>query len=60
MYGQSSDGDFVIDLDPRDPRICLALGMSGHGFKFAPVIGELVADMIESGESERQRDRFRL
>jgi monomeric sarcosine oxidase len=60
MYGQSQDGDFVIDLDPRDQRICLALGFSGHGFKFAPVIGELISDLLESGESSRQRDRFRI
>jgi glycine/D-amino acid oxidase-like deaminating enzyme len=60
MYGQTADGDFVIDRDPRDERVCLALGFSGHGFKFAPVIGELVTDLLESGESARQRDRFRL
>ena len=60
MYGQSIDGDFVVDLDPRDERVCLALGFSGHGFKFAPVIGELVTDLLENGESQRQRERFRL
>jgi monomeric sarcosine oxidase len=60
MYGQTADGDFLIDLDPRDARVCLALGFSGHGFKFAPAIGELVGDLLEKGESKRQRERFRL
>ena len=60
MYGQTQDGDFIIDLDPRDERVCLALGFSGHGFKFAPVIGELVGDLLEHTESNWQRERFRL
>ena len=60
MYAQSVDGDFIVDLDPRDERVCVAAGFSGHGFKFAPAIGQLVADLLETGSSTRQRQRFAL
>jgi glycine/D-amino acid oxidase-like deaminating enzyme len=37
--------DFVIDRLPEDPRIVIAGGFSGHGFKFAPAIGRMVAEL---------------
>lgn len=60
MYGQSQDGDFIVDLHPDDPRIVVCAGFSGHGFKFAPTIGMLVADLVERGRSDWQLPRFRL
>ncbi|MGB1012775.1 MAG: N-methyl-L-tryptophan oxidase [Nannocystaceae bacterium] len=50
MYTCTPNDDFLIDHHPNDPRIVVASGMSGHGFKFAPVIGELVAELV-AGES---------
>ena len=43
-YGDSQDGDFWIGLDPDRPGLAVAAGGSGHGFKFLPVLGELIAD----------------
>ena len=46
------DGHFVVDRHPEHPAVTLACGFSGHGFKFAPVIGEALADLALAGRSE--------
>jgi sarcosine oxidase len=48
-YTNSPDSHFIIGPHPRDARILLACGFSGHGFKFASVIGELMADLATTG-----------
>ena len=58
LYCDSFDGDFLIDRDPEHPGLVVATGGSGHGFKFAPVLGGLVADAVE-GEENRWAHRFR-
>lgn len=45
MYTNTPDGHFIVDRHPRDPRVFLACGTSGHGFKFASVLGEVLADL---------------
>lgn len=45
MYTNSPDGHFLIDRLPGHPNVLLAAGFSGHGFKFAPVIGQALADL---------------
>ncbi|NNE40860.1 MAG: N-methyl-L-tryptophan oxidase [Marinicaulis sp.] len=45
LYERSPDGDFIIDRAQEDERISYAVGLSGHGFKFAPLIGQLLADL---------------
>lgn len=47
LYTNSSDGGFVLDRHPDEPRVLLASPCSGHGFKFAPAIGEALADLVE-------------
>lgn len=49
MYTLTPDRHFVIDHHPRWPQVAVACGFSGHGFKFAPVVGEIVADLAERG-----------
>lgn len=49
LYTNSPDHHFVIDRHPRDERIAVACGFSGHGFKFASVVGELLADLATEG-----------
>jgi sarcosine oxidase len=49
MYSLTPDGNFVIDRHPAHPKIILCGGFSGHGFKFAPVIGEIAADLSLDG-----------
>ncbi|MEA2784090.1 MAG: sarcosine oxidase [Candidatus Eremiobacteraeota bacterium] len=46
MYSNTPDEHFVIGAHPRQPRVVLAGGFSGHGYKFAPVVGEIVAALL--------------
>jgi glycine/D-amino acid oxidase-like deaminating enzyme len=47
MYCDTNDGHFWIAPDPECPGLIVATGDSGHGFKFAPVLGEIIADTVE-------------
>jgi sarcosine oxidase/N-methyl-L-tryptophan oxidase len=49
MYSLTPDRHFVVDRDPRDPRVIVCGGFSGHGFKFAPVIGEIASQLALDG-----------
>jgi glycine/D-amino acid oxidase-like deaminating enzyme len=57
LYCDAFDGDFFIGRDPERSGLAVAAGDSGHGFKFAPVLGEIVADAIEEKPS-RFTSRF--
>ncbi|HTX56164.1 MAG TPA: N-methyl-L-tryptophan oxidase [Candidatus Acidoferrales bacterium] len=46
MYTMTPDANFGIGFDPQSPRVAIACGFSGHGFKFAPVIGEILTQML--------------
>lgn len=47
LYTNSPDEHFMIDYLPGyEGRVALAAGFSGHGFKFVPVVGEILSDMI--------------
>ena len=46
MYGATASRDFLVDRHPSIPGVVVASGMSGHGFKFAPAVGRLVADLV--------------
>lgn len=46
-YEFTPDEDFIIDSHPEHANVLLAGGFSGHGFKFASVVGEILADKIE-------------
>lgn len=50
-YSLTPDGHFVVDRHPKYPRLILCGGFSGHGFKFAPVIGEIGADLALEGQT---------
>ena len=52
LYTNSSDGDFIVDRHPKFPQVSLACGFSGHGFKFASVIGEVLADLATNGKTD--------
>ncbi len=51
LYTMTPDQHFVIDVHPRWKNVVFAAGFSGHGFKFCPVVGELLADFVQSGKS---------
>ncbi len=60
MYTVTPDRHFILDVHPEHPRVVLGAGFSGHGYKFASVIGEVLADLSESGQSQLPINRFRL
>jgi sarcosine oxidase len=60
LYTNSPDGDFILDRHPADRRVVLASPCSGHGFKFAPAIGEALADLTEEKAPRFDLAPFRL
>ena len=58
LYCDSWDGDFWIDWDPNREGLLIATGGSGHGFKFAPLIGSVISDRVE-GKENAWESRFR-
>lgn len=60
MYTMSPDTHFIIDVHPRHPNVVLAGGFSGHGYKFAPVIGEILADLVVEGRTGHDISFFAL
>jgi sarcosine oxidase len=60
FYTMTLDGDFVIDRLPDCPNIIVASPCSGHGFKFAGVVGEILADLATTGTTAHDISRFRL
>jgi sarcosine oxidase len=60
LYTMTPDGDFLIDRLPGAPNVIVASPCSGHGFKFAPVIGEILADLATAGTTRHDISRFRL
>jgi len=58
MYTNTPDRHFVIDFSPDDRRVVVISACSGHGFKFAPVIGDIAADLVCDGATRRDISRF--
>ena len=59
MYTLTPDRHFLIDVHPEYPQVVFAAGFSGHGFKFAPVVGEILADLGERGRTDLPTCLFR-
>lgn len=49
LYTTTASEDFVIDLMPDNPRVAIAAGFSGHGFKFGPLTGRILAELCLYG-----------
>jgi sarcosine oxidase len=61
LYTNSPDGDFVVDFLPGyNERVIIACGFSGHGFKFVPVIGEILSDLTMKGKPDLSIDFLSL
>ncbi|MEY2531109.1 MAG: hypothetical protein QOI96_1194 [Verrucomicrobiota bacterium] len=58
FYCDTNDGHFWIAPDPERKGLIVAAGDSGHGFKFAPVLGEIIADTAE-GKANPLSKKFR-
>ena len=53
LYGNSADENFIIDKLPGfENNVSIACGFSGHGFKFASVVGEILADLAIDGKTQ--------
>lgn len=60
LYTTTADKHFLIDQVPGFPQIVFASACSGHGFKFAPVIGEMLADLVLTNKKIPQFGLARL
>jgi sarcosine oxidase len=60
LYTMTPDEHFIIDRHPQFENVCFAAGFSGHGFKFAPVVGEALADLALEGKTELPIDFLKL
>jgi glycine/D-amino acid oxidase-like deaminating enzyme len=54
------DEDFILDRHPVYPQVVIASPCSGHGFKFAALIGRILADLALHGATVHPIERFRL
>ena len=61
LYTLTPDRDFVVDRLPEAPGVIVALG-AAHGFKFASVLGRIMAELLVDGAtpSAGDLDRFRI
>jgi sarcosine oxidase len=60
LYTMTPDDTFIIDRMPGFPHVVFASPCCGHGFKFAPVIGEIVADLATRGTTANDISQFQL
>jgi sarcosine oxidase len=59
LYTNTPDNHFWIDRHPAHPQVLIASPCSGHGFKFAPVIGEILADLVQGRAPRFELQLFR-
>lgn len=52
FYTMTPDEHFLVDRHPHFPRLLFAAGLSGHGFKFTSVLGEVLADLALEGKTK--------
>jgi len=60
MYTNTPDEHFAVGLHPAYPRVAIAAGFSGHGFKFASVMGEVLAELAIDGRTRHPIELFTL
>lgn len=58
LYTYSKDEDFIIDFYPGTSNVILAGGFSGHGFKFVPVVAEIIGELCSKGYTEHTIKKF--
>ena len=60
LFTNTPDKHFVIDRHPEADNVVIASACSGHGFKFAPAVGEIAADLALEGETRHPIEFLRL
>ncbi len=58
LYDMAPNSDFIIASDPEHTNVIYGYGFSGHGFKFAPLVGRLLAELVQDLPSSFDLDRF--
>jgi glycine/D-amino acid oxidase-like deaminating enzyme len=59
-YSLTPDEHFILDHHPAYPNVIIGSPCSGHGFKFAPTLGEILCDLAVTGTTALDIHRFRL
>lgn len=59
LFTNTPDEHFILDQHPDHPEVAVAAGFSGHGFKFASVVGEIMADLATAGATAHAIGMFR-
>ena len=54
MFTNTSDEHWILDTLPDIPQVSVSAGFSGHGFKMASVVGEIMADLAQYGETKHE------
>jgi sarcosine oxidase len=60
LYTNTPDEDFIVDRHPGDARVVFIGGLSGHGFKFTVLLGQLAARLAVEGELPYDMGRFSM
>lgn len=60
VYNNTPDDDFIIDWHPDIEGVLIVTGFSGHGFKFGSIAGRISAELLLSGRSSQNIERFSL
>jgi sarcosine oxidase len=60
LFTNTRDENFIIDILDRAPRVVVAAGFSGHGFKFCSVVGEILADLALDGGTRHDISLFAM
>ncbi len=60
LYGNTPDHHFIIDKIPDRENVIVAAGFSGHGFKFVPIVGNILKDLAIEGRTERPIGMFNI
>ncbi|MBB6448251.1 monomeric sarcosine oxidase [Geomicrobium halophilum] len=60
IYTRTPDEHFIVDLYPQHSHVTIAAGFSGHGFKFASVIGEILSQLALDGNTEHDISIFSI
>jgi sarcosine oxidase len=60
LYTVTPDAGFVLDTHPESERVIVASPCSGHGFKHSAALGEVLADLVQTGKTQLDLSPFRL
>ena len=60
LYTETPDEDFIIDVHPRCPNLLIAVGFSGHGFKFCALVGRIMSELVQNGKTGFDMHPFRI